>query len=217
MLPGLFFYTAVHMGQQGLVFVFLPALLLFSAAGLTRLLLARYRWLIAAAVALMVVNTGIFCLAPEYPVGGDRLRLLTRATLVKSDRYYEDRLEAIASTFTPESTAILADNWRHVEYYLSGYSSLHFGIGAKWEKNEGKPIDASQEIIVTPTDLGLQLDSRGCATIVIFDPHLMTFSRNPTPTHELPLKNGGVLEYLVMTGDQTFHYGHGSLGTEGHQ
>jgi hypothetical protein len=214
MLPGLSFYTAVHMGQQGLVFVFLPALLLFSAAGLTRLLLARHRWLIAAAVALMVVNIGIFCLAPEYPVGGDRLRLLTRATLVKSDRYYGDRFEAIASNFAPESTAILAGNWRHVEYYLPGYPSLHFDIGAKWEQNEGRPIDASQETIATPTELGLQLDDRGYATIVIFDPHLMTFNRNPTPAQELPLEHGGSLEYLVLTEDQAFRYGDGSLGIE---
>lgn len=114
-VPALTFYTLIHMGQQGLVFVFLPALLLISAVGLTRLLTARPRWMIRAMAVLIAVNAGIFCLVPEYPLGSAALRLLTRATLFNSDQCYLDRFRAIEENSAPESTVILAANWHHVE------------------------------------------------------------------------------------------------------
>jgi hypothetical protein len=212
-LPALFFYTAVHMGQQGLVFVFLPALLLISAAGLTRLLLAQRRWLIATTVVLMVVNACIFCLAPEYPLGGDRLRLLTRATLVNSDRYYEERFEAIESSFPPESTAVLASNWRHVEYYLSNYPSLHFDVGAKWELDEGRPAVNPEAGLVSPAELfGQQQDKHRQMIIVVFDPILEPFNATPERTATLRLACGGRLPYFVLTTDDMFQYGDGLFG-----
>lgn len=210
--PSLIFYTIVHMGQQGLTFVFLPALLLLSAVGLTRLLTTQPRWLIATTVILVALNAGIFCLVPEYPLGPGTQRLLTRATLVNSDRYYQDRFEAIKARFAPGSTAILAANWHHVEYYLPEYTNLPFGVVSKWEKDEGDPMGNSQEVVATPTGLGLQLDGRGQAAIVIFDPDLIAFSESPTSAHELPLKYGGGLEYFVLTGKQAFHYGPHSFG-----
>jgi hypothetical protein len=214
-LPSLFFYAAVHMGQQGLVFVFLPALLLFSAAGLTRLLPSRRRWLVVATVVLMVINASVYCLAPEYPVGGDRLRLLTRATLADADRYYEDRFEAIASRFDPRSTAILASNWHHVEYYLPEYAVLPFDVVSKWEMGEGSPTEGHGEVVAKPAEMGLRLDGQGRAVIVVLDPELMAFSESPASTSELPLRNGETLEYYVLTGNQAFHYGGRSFGVEG--
>lgn len=208
--PAWTYYAIVHMGQQGLVFVFLPVLLLISAVGLTRLLLVHPRRLTAAAIILVMVNVGIFCLSPEYPVGGNRLRLLTRTALVNSDRYYQDRFEAIESVFAPESTAILAASWHHVEYYLPSYSSVHLDLGAKWERDEGELTSTTQEAIVAPTELGLQLDGQGRATIVVFDPSLTTFIKDPVPVYGLPLMHGGTLEYLVLAGDQTLRYGGGS-------
>jgi hypothetical protein len=215
MLPALFFYGIVHMGQQGLVFVFLPALLLLSAVGLLRLLGSNgeKRWAVYLMTAgLVTCNGAVFLLAPEYPLGVDRLRLLTRATLVNSDRYYEDRFEAIKANFAPKSTAILADNWHHVEYYLPKHTRLPFSVVSKWEKDEGSPRGNPQEVVAAPIGLGLQLDGRGQATIVIFDPDLMAFNESPTSAHELPLKHEGTLEYFVLTGDQAFHYGASSFG-----
>jgi hypothetical protein len=214
-VPSLTFYTFVHMGQQGLIFVFLPVLLLFGAVGLTRLLTTRPRWLIAAMAVLVALNAGIFCLIPEYPLGLGTQRLLTRSTLVNSDHYYQDRFRAIEENFAPESTAILADNWHHVEYYLPEYTRLPFRVVSEWEKAEGNPRDNPQKVIATPTGLGLQLDSRRQAAIVVFDPHLMTFSESPMSAHELPLKHGGVLEYFLLAGEQAFHYGARSFGVGG--
>jgi hypothetical protein len=210
--PAWTYYAIVHMGQQGLVFVFLPALLLISAVALTRLLFTQTHELIVATVILVIINVGIFCLSPEYPIGGDRLRLLTRATLVNSDHYYQDRFEVIKSNFAPESTAIVAANWHHVEYYLPEYAILPFGVVGKWEKGEGSPMESHQEVVARPAEMGLQLDERGQATIVVFDPYLMAFSESPASAPGLPLEHGGELAYFVLTGEQTFHFGSDSLG-----
>ena len=216
--PVVIFYAVIHMGQQGLVFVFLPALLLPSAVGLARLLDRRPsdvlypRWLVAVAAVLVVLNAGVFCLVPEYPLGPDNLRLLTRAALVNTDRYYQDRFAAIEGNFAPESTAILAANWHHVEYYLPDYPRLPFGVVSKWEKDEGSPIGSSLDVVATPAELGLQLDGQGQAVIVVFDPYLMAFSDSQRSVRGLALKHGGELGYFVLTEEQAFHYGAASFG-----
>jgi len=210
--PAWTYYAIVHMGQQGLVFVFLPALLLISAVALTRLLFTQTHELIVATVILVIINVGIFCLSPEYPIGGDRLRLLTRATLVNSDHYYQDRFEVIKSNFAPESTAIVAANWHHVEYYLPEYARLPFGVGSKWENDEGSPIGNPYDTVATPAELGLQLDSKGQAAIVVFDPHLMAFNDSPSSVYRLPLEHGGTLEYFLLAGERAFHWGARSFG-----
>jgi hypothetical protein len=206
------FYVLVHMGQQGQVFVFLPALLVISAAGLVRLLVRWPRWLIVTVVVLAMANMLIFCLAPEYPLGGDRFRLLTRDTLLSSDRYYQDRFRVIEEHFPPASTAVLAAGWHRVEYYLPEYTILPFGVVSKWEQDEGSPRGSSQETTDTPVGLGLELDSRGQAAIVILDPYLMLFSESSASVHGLPLAHGGELEYFVLTEDQVFHLGPDSFG-----
>jgi len=211
MAPTLVFYAVIHMGQQGLVFVFLPALLLISAAGVERLLLARSRWLVATAALLMVANVALFCLAPEYPLGPGSLRLLTRATLLNSDHYYQDRFAVIEESFVPESTAILAANWHHVEYYLPEYTVLPFGIVSKWEQGAGEPIEDRREVVATPAELGLQPDSQGEMVVTVFDPELLSFGQG-LALIQIPLEHGGELAYFVLTEGQALHYGAGMFG-----
>ncbi len=202
------FYIFVHMGQQGQVFVFLPALFLISAAGLVRLLERRPCWLIAATAVLVALNVGIFCLAPEYPLGPGTQRLLTRATLVNSDHYYKDRFTAIRQNFAPESTVILAANWHHLEYYLSEYIRLPFNVIGKWEKGEGSlKGNPEREMIATPSEMGLQPDAKGQIAVIIFDSELTPFNESPELTQKLVLEHGGLLEYFVMEKRQTLHHG----------
>jgi hypothetical protein len=134
--------------------------------------------------------------------------------LADADRYYEDRFEAIASRFDPRSTAILASNWHHVEYYLPEYAVLPFEVVSKWEMGEGSPTEDRGEVVANPAEMGLQLDGQGQAVIVVLDPELMAFSESPTSTSELPLRNGETLEYYVLTGNQAFHYGRRSFGVD---
>jgi hypothetical protein len=185
--PALAFYTFIHMGQQGLIFVYLPALLLLSALGLVRLLSARSYWLPALTTALLLLNASIFLLAPEYPMGAGTQRLLTRTTLINSDHYFQDRFEAIKKSFPTESTAILAANWHHVEYYLPEYTTLHFNV-------DGTNVGGH----ITPAELGLQPLPDGQVTIVIFDPELREFNRAAERVEVQALPGGGQLEYVKL-------------------
>lgn len=212
-LPSLCFYTVIHMGQQGLVFVFLPVLLLASAIATVRLLERRgWATLAAGVTALALANAVLFIALPEYPLGGEQFKVLSWDTLRNNDAYYQERFHATREHFPAENTAILAANWRHVEYYLSEYVRLPFDVEAKWEKGEGNPIATHPEVVATPVEMGLQPDEGGQAIIVIFDPVLTTFNESPASVHELPLKYGGALEYFVLEGDQAFHYGADSFG-----
>jgi hypothetical protein len=213
--PSLIFYTIIHMGQQGLIFVFLPALLLVSAKGLEELLGKgpMSRWLAPATATAVLIHAGIFYLTPEYPLGPGTQRLLTHATLVNSDHYYEDRFTAIRHNFASENTTILATHWHHVEYYLPEYVMLPFDVIGKWEKGEGNPKGNPQgEAIVTLAELGLQPDAKGQIAIVIFDSELAPFNESPELAQTLVLEHGSSLEYLVMVKNQTLHYGSHSLG-----
>lgn len=212
--PTLIFYTLIHMGQQGLVFVFLPALLLGGAAGLVRLFASgSSRRLAVVAAALLAVNVALFCMAPEYPLGGDRLRLLTRAALINSDRYYQDRFQIIEENCIPNSTVILANDWHHTEYYLPEYSTLHFNIGSKWEKDEGDLTENSrQNIFISTFDLGLPLNSERNAFIILFDPALIGLNKTPDLIKKWDLKNDDALSYFELEEGQHFYIEKGFFG-----
>lgn len=205
--PTLFFYALIHMGQQGLVFVFLPALLLLSAVGLARLLAGRPSILVAAVVVLVAVNAAIFLLLPERPLPGKTVRLLTWQTLQNSDAYYTSRLNAIRQNYPPASTAIIASNWHHLEYYLPEYTLLPFSVGSKWELVQGAPVN-SQATRLTPADLGLQVP----AVVVLFDDGLAEFNAAPAQAHALPLPGGNSLTVIPWPAQETFELGTESFG-----
>jgi hypothetical protein len=130
--PSMFFYLLIHMGQQGLVFVFLPALMLMGAYGLERLLSNGSRWFAPVVALLVLINTSIFSLLPEYPLGEGTQRFLTRDTIVNSDTFFRERFEVIKNNFPPESTVLLAANWHHLEYYLPEYARYR----SAWQQME---------------------------------------------------------------------------------
>jgi hypothetical protein len=99
-----------------------------------------------------------------------------------------------------------------VEYCLSEYTILPFGVVSKWEKSEGSPTDGRQEVVAKPAKMGLQLDGQEQATIVVFDPYLMALSETPASALGLPLEHGGELTYFVLAESQAFHYGSGVFG-----
>lgn len=207
-VPALTFYAIVHMGQQGLAFVFLPALLLFSAVALKRLLASRPSLWIAGTVAIVALNAVIFCLVPEYPLGPGPLRLLTRTTLVNSDRYYRDRFRAIEEGFSPTSTAIIAENWHHVEYYLPEYKLLPFDVIAKWEQGAGQAnTREGDERRLARQDLGLAPDVDGLVRIVVFDENLVSFNDTPELMQVVDLDHGGSMGVFALSAGQSLYLG----------
>jgi hypothetical protein len=135
--PVLAFYTFVHMGQQGLVFVFMPMLLILSAEALRRLL-PRPTYLRLTAAGIVLVNAGLFVLAPAAPFRANGPRLLTYDTLREHDRQLGDQISAVRSHFAPDDTVILSSEWRFMEYYLPEYALAQVETGGRWEADEGE-------------------------------------------------------------------------------
>ena len=114
--PSLFFYVFIHMGQQGLIFVYLPVCFLLSArAGdaLTR----QYAGGLALVAGCLAANALVYLFAPMYLLPGQRLKVLSEATIRDRDRALEGEVEAVR-TDLPPGGVLLADEWRLPQYYL---------------------------------------------------------------------------------------------------
>ena len=211
LLPAVGYYLVIHMGQQGLVFVYLPALLLISAACLDGLLARQPRLRLACAAALVALSAGIFLFGPEYPLGEGRLRLLTAQTIANSDRYYLERFAAIRAQFPAQSTLIVAANWHHVQYYLPEYRTLPFTLGAKWEVEESAPVNPqAAEVRGSAAELGLLAGAP--ARVVLFDPPLAAFTQAPLSAAGSP---GAPLAVLTLGPQQIFQLGADAFGVVG--
>lgn len=201
--PSIFFYTAIHMGQQGLVFVFLPVLLLIGAEGLVRLMEGRRARAFATGLGLLIaVNAALFIALPEHPLGGERFKVLSWDTLRNNDAYYQERFDLIRERFPHQSTAIIAVNWRHVTWYLPDYVCLPFSLTSKWEVNEGQPISGGVAAgAFTADDLGLS----GEVSVVLFDPDLDAFARIAMEPSAHYLEDNETVIYLHLQPGETLH------------
>jgi hypothetical protein len=197
-IPAGLYYIFIHMGQQGLVFVYLPAIFL----GLARLV-DEFRQIHGKAAnqilaSVVVLNSVLFLFIPEYPIGTQTLRLLTRNTIQNSDEYFSQRINAIHQSFPPESTIIIANNWHHAEYYLPEYRVLPFNLGSKWEVDQNVPNNRDQDTIDTsPRSFGLVPDHKGGIYVVFFDSDLFQYNKNPSGIKNVYLKDG-ILNYQTM-------------------
>jgi hypothetical protein len=209
--PTLAYYILIHMGQQGLVFVFLPALLLLSAAGIYHLNWLRSSYGQLAIVALILANGLIFVLAPTHPLGGDRLKLLTADTLRQHDAYYLSRIEAVRQNFPKNQTLLLSSVWRFPQYYLPDYLLAPFQIVAKWELGEGSPTRKG-EIWVDGAEAGLHPDQDGFFYVVLFDDDLVSFNQTPEQLAWLQLPNGQRLAYMRFNAQERLYIGPQSYG-----
>ena len=205
-LPVGLFYLVVHMGQQGLVFVFLPALLLLSAAALDRWWGRQPRLFWTGVVLLVVISGSIFALLPEYPLGSGTQRLLTRQTLQNNDRYFLERFRVIRQSFPPENSSILAANWHHVEFYLPEYRVFHFEVGAKWEVNEGLPENQTRQLVAI-SDAGEK--------VILFDAELEPLNRTPELVERVGLSDGDQLAVLPLRNEEKLWIGVDGFGIVG--
>lgn len=123
-MPSLLFYTLIHMGQQGWIFVYLPILLLLSAKALVWLLRSeRAHKVVAPALLILILagNVWLFLLAPES-LGG--VKVLNWSTIKDLDNHYLSFIREVRKQFSPRDTVILTMNWRHLSYYLPEYRVL---------------------------------------------------------------------------------------------
>jgi hypothetical protein len=224
--PTLAYYALIHMGQQGLVFVFLPALLLLSAASLVDLLQPASWQSQTVLAGIVAANALVFLAAPTYPMGGS-VKILTLDTLRTHDRSHMALLQGIEANFDSQHTFILASWWRFPQYYLRDYPLIHFDVGARWELDEGQGSIAAQtldqarllgleqdkngNLIIDPAALGLLPDSDGYYYLLIFDEHLSGMNLTPERQERLELAPGGRLAYLRLKPQERFYLGNESF------
>lgn len=115
--PSLVFYTLIHMGQHGLIFTFLPPLLLAGAG----LFAAAGRAGRAAGIAAAAACALLFVAAPEHLLPGGRVKVLNAATLRHLDGDFGRLFHTIRRRYPAGQTVIVAQNFRHVSYYLPEY------------------------------------------------------------------------------------------------
>ena len=200
-VPTLAFYIIIHMGQQGLVFVFLPALLLLSAEGTYQLFRTRSAVLQIVTLAIVLFNAAVFILMPEYPFGADGPKLLTYNTLQVNDQLLDRQINSVRENFDPADTLILANNWRHMEYYLPEYPLARINIGSKWESDAGQVIGA--DFAGDPiTGAALGFDPDAAWQVVVVDRELEALSTTPLQTLTTP--EGYTLSYLALDGNEAF-------------
>ncbi len=172
------YYALIHMGQQGLVFVYLPALMLLSAAGLRRVSWGGRpigRLVVAGVISL---NASIFIFAPTFPLGTASPKLLTRDTLRRHDASLGARIQAVEGSLPRESTALISAGWRFPQYYLPRYALVPYFLGARWEVGAGRPSEEGW-VTLRAEDLGLTPDAFGRYALVLFDPELLPFNGSP--------------------------------------
>ena len=122
--PSLFFYVFIHMGQQGLIFVYLPICFLVSARAGDAL--AR-QWPGGQAlyIGCLAANALLYLLAPVYLLPGHGLKVLSEATVKAQDQLLEGEIDAVHADLPPGGVFV-ADQWRFAQYYLPEVPLLAF-------------------------------------------------------------------------------------------
>ncbi len=206
--PPLAFYLFIHMGQQGLVFIFLPALLLWAAAGIASAR-TRRNGLLTIVIAL---NTLIFLIAPEYPLEPRGPRLLTRETIIHHDADLGYRLQRLQQ-FIPGSTATIAENWHHLEYYAPDHLLLRLDEAPPNAPATLSPRHWPDGCFGRET-LHLQPTSTGEWFIVTFDEGALEGypprGEAATRLERITLPDGGQMGFLSLDAEERI-----AAGTEG--
>lgn len=126
-LPSLLFYTLIHMGGHGLIFTFLPAVILIAAKAFVDLFDAvggRQRLFAGWLGAILFVDLVLFAATSNHPIAGSDFKIVNWQTIKENDRYFRVRFDLIRDTFDPEHTVIFAGRWRYAQYYIPEYHVL---------------------------------------------------------------------------------------------
>lgn len=133
-MPSLVFYTIVHMGGHGLIFSYLPAVILIAAKALVNLIeAAQERWRTkiwtGALGAILIADVLLFAVIFNRPLAGVNLKIVNWATIRANDRYFANRFSLIQNNFDPQQSVIIATTWRHPQYYLPQFHTLSAPCG----------------------------------------------------------------------------------------
>jgi 4-amino-4-deoxy-L-arabinose transferase-like glycosyltransferase len=144
--PCLLFYTLIHMGQQGLIFVYLPALLLLSARGGIAIV-DRWRGGNAILGACVLGNALLFLLLPSHLLG-DRVKVLSQATIREQDALLAGQIAAVGSDL-PTGAVLLAEEWRFPQFYLPDVPLVRYGHSAEDARTISTFGAADQQLVLS--------------------------------------------------------------------
>ena len=181
--PCLLFYTLIHMGQQGLIFVYLPVLLLVSARGGIELWRSRRPALQMLPVLALMLNIGLYLGAPSELLPG-RFKVLSRATLRQHDALLAAQLDAVRLDL-PSGALLLSDEWRFPQYYLPNVTLIPYRHSS--DDSAAITLDltaAQQDQIATASALAW------------YEPSLDAFDRAPEQTTRATERQGVQLRIL---------------------
>jgi hypothetical protein len=163
--PVLLYYAFIHMGQQGMILIFLPVVCLLAAAVAVRITAGRRLWLMI--VCLGLLNASVFFFLPAQLPGLGAQHLPVSETIRQNDSYYSLRFAYAAAHVPARDSAIIAANWRHVEYYLPDYELLRLGAEAD-PAGAGRPSGWPGDGVLTLSGLGLA-GGTPPYTLILFD------------------------------------------------
>lgn len=216
-LPALFFYIFHHMGQQGLIFIFLPVLLVVSAESAVRLYpTLQKNWqgytLRLSLAVLIVCNSCIFVFAPEYLAAGNRFKILSWSTIKNLDDYYATRISTVRRLFPPQSTVLLACHWRHVSYYLPEYEFIALNLAEGSEPTPSSIGGVPSQRIVEFSDTAWRDSTTEWANIVLFDDGLYRYIDDLARTEAVTMPGGKKIHFLTWRRGEKLMYGPAGLG-----
>ncbi len=211
MAPSLAYYALIHMGQQGLVFIFLPALLLFSAVAVENFSRRRQSISQVLVASLVTINAAIFLAAPTYPFGVERFKLLTFDTIREHDKFHMARYEGVQRNFSPAHTLLLTYEWVFPDYYLRYFEHVQYEIGARWEVGDGLPTIRQAEALDAAIR-GLRPDQDGYLYMVIFDDALLQYNHSKSRQESVLLSDGSRLHYVRFKPSEWVYFGPESFG-----
>lgn len=212
--PSLSFYALVHMGQQGLVFVFLPSLLLLSATAMVNLLGDQRRrsvyWLALGTVSIAMLNTAIFLGVPEYTPGPVRQKVLTWNTIRNLDAHYLGLVDRVRNEFPADKTVLLGTGWRQPGYYLPEYHFIRLPLA----EGRGTNAESSEEgegcFRISAETSALNLEQGNGFTLLLIDGDTKQLPAD-LPVRTVPLPEGSPLFAISLDSSQELWWRDGQL------
>lgn len=219
--PSLLFYTLIHMGSHGLIFTFLPAVLLAAGKALvdgSALFRRNARAVFSAAlIGILAVNVLVFLAAPDRPFPGRSVNIVNWSTLQQNDAFFGPRFDLLRqSGFDPAATVVVTEEWRHLEYYLPEYYVLSAPC-VSGEDAAGEPGllylahgGEYRELREAPLAQALP---PGVQTVILFDGPAGCFQPEEWAgrLRKLSSPNGQAMEVLHLVGGEALSYTNGTF------
>ncbi len=192
--PSVVFYLLVHMGSPGLIYVFMPGLVLAAAFTLEQLAAARQGLGLGLIGLCCAANAVLFLLTPPDLFLRQSIRVLNYSSMMQHDLYIRSRVSAIENQFDPETTVILASDWRFAEYYLPEYRVIFFA-----PEDKLTPVILARgrkDAYTTPADPVLAAEP--FQTVVFFDLPARQFLHGEVKPECIALADGECLGYVLL-------------------